>query len=307
MPGRDGLPCVAQCAVPQQFLLQGAAAALRRASGASCGAAPVCVTRRSFAACSAVEGEPSRWVTFAKDVAAGTVAGVAVVAVGHPFDTLKVLLQTQPCDKPIYTGVVDAFKVRRAAPPAGLVGRATCAQHSPAENRRFRRTRRPLQRRGGTLGGPDVLQARRTGLAQPTPLLPAYLWLCFRRAALFFSVARTKEFFNAGPENLLGYALAGSAAWGVATLAESPIDLYKSQMQKQLIQARLVRTCSQADSHTGCANAATDAGAGAPLQRHVGLRAQVGGVQRRDRRASAGLLCHAAAQHPGGGGVLLHV
>lgn len=61
------------------------------------------------------------------------------------------------------------------------------------------------------------------------------------RAALFFSVARTKEFFGASPENLLGYALAGSAAWGVATLAEGPIDLYKSQMQKQLIQARLVR------------------------------------------------------------------
>jgi hypothetical protein len=54
-------------------------------------------------------------------------------------------------------------------------------------------------------------------------------------------VARTKEIFGAGPDNLLGYALAGSAAWGVASLAESPIDFYKSQMQKQLIQARLVR------------------------------------------------------------------
>jgi hypothetical protein len=54
-------------------------------------------------------------------------------------------------------------------------------------------------------------------------------------------VARTKEIFGAGPDNLLGYALAGSAAWGLASLAESPIDFYKSQMQKQLIQARVVR------------------------------------------------------------------
>jgi solute carrier family 25 carnitine/acylcarnitine transporter 20/29 len=30
-----------------------------------------------------------------KDVAAGTVGGVAICAVGHPFDTLKVRLQTQ--------------------------------------------------------------------------------------------------------------------------------------------------------------------------------------------------------------------
>ena len=54
-------------------------------------------------------------------------------------------------------------------------------------------------------------------------------------------MARTKEVFDAGPNNLLGYALAGSAAWGVASLAESPIDFYKSQLQKQLIQARIVR------------------------------------------------------------------
>jgi len=55
-------------------------------------------------------------------------------------------------------------------------------------------------------------------------------------------VARTKEFFGAGPDNLFGYALAGSAAWGFASLAESPIDFYKSQMQKQLIAARIVRS-----------------------------------------------------------------
>jgi len=42
-----------------------------------------------------------------KNVAAGTVAGIAVCLVGHPFDTLKVRLQTQPIDNPIYSGLVD--------------------------------------------------------------------------------------------------------------------------------------------------------------------------------------------------------
>ena len=44
-----------------------------------------------------------------KNVVAGTVAGIAVCLVGHPFDTLKVRLQTQPINNPIYAGVVDCF------------------------------------------------------------------------------------------------------------------------------------------------------------------------------------------------------
>jgi hypothetical protein len=66
-------------------------------------------------------------------------------------------------------------------------------------------------------------------------------------------VARTKEIFGAGPDNLLGYALAGSAAWGLASLAESPIDFYKSQMQKQLIQARVVRGVRGSRNAASCA------------------------------------------------------
>jgi hypothetical protein len=58
--------------------------------------------------------EPSKAMGYVKDVAAGTAGGIAVVLVGHPFDTLKVLLQTQPSDKPIYSGVVDAAKARVA-------------------------------------------------------------------------------------------------------------------------------------------------------------------------------------------------
>lgn len=44
-----------------------------------------------------------------KNSLAGTVAGVAVCLVGHPFDTLKVRLQTQPVHNPVYSGLIDCF------------------------------------------------------------------------------------------------------------------------------------------------------------------------------------------------------
>jgi solute carrier family 25 carnitine/acylcarnitine transporter 20/29 len=44
-----------------------------------------------------------------KNLVAGTTAGLAGCLVGHPFDTLKVRLQTQPVDKPVYRGLVDCF------------------------------------------------------------------------------------------------------------------------------------------------------------------------------------------------------
>lgn len=44
-----------------------------------------------------------------KNSISGTVSGIAGVLVGHPFDTLKVRLQTQPLHNPVYSGVVDCF------------------------------------------------------------------------------------------------------------------------------------------------------------------------------------------------------
>lgn len=44
------------------------------------------------------------------DIFAGTIAGINVTLVGHPFDTLKVRLQTQPIENPVYSGLVDCFK-----------------------------------------------------------------------------------------------------------------------------------------------------------------------------------------------------
>lgn len=86
----------------------------------SCGARALLGARRAAQPApqsrvmAASAAESSKAMGFVKDIAAGTCGGVAVVAIGHPFDTLKVLLQTQPSDKPIYNGVIDAAKARPA-------------------------------------------------------------------------------------------------------------------------------------------------------------------------------------------------
>ena len=55
----------------------------------------------------------------AKDLTAGTVAGVAQLLVGHPFDTIKVKLQAQPKpapgQPPMYAGAMDAVRKTIAA------------------------------------------------------------------------------------------------------------------------------------------------------------------------------------------------
>ncbi|CAN6311793.1 unnamed protein product [Urochloa humidicola] len=61
----------------------------------------------------------------AKDLAAGTVGGAAQLVVGHPFDTVKVKLQSQPTpppgQPPRYSGAGDAVRQTLAAEgPRGL-------------------------------------------------------------------------------------------------------------------------------------------------------------------------------------------
>lgn len=61
----------------------------------------------------------------AKDLTAGTVGGIANLVVGHPFDTIKVKLQSQPSPAPgqlpKYAGAFDAVKQTVAAEgPRGL-------------------------------------------------------------------------------------------------------------------------------------------------------------------------------------------
>ncbi|XP_072986204.1 mitochondrial carnitine/acylcarnitine carrier-like protein [Typha latifolia] len=61
----------------------------------------------------------------AKDLTAGTIGGAAQLIVGHPFDTIKVKLQSQPAPLPgklpKYAGAIDAVKQTLAAEgPRGL-------------------------------------------------------------------------------------------------------------------------------------------------------------------------------------------
>lgn len=60
-----------------------------------------------------------------KDLTAGTVGGAAQLIAGHPFDTIKVKLQSQPAplpgQPPKFTGAIDAVKQTLAAEgPRGL-------------------------------------------------------------------------------------------------------------------------------------------------------------------------------------------
>lgn len=61
----------------------------------------------------------------AKDLAAGTVGGAAQLVVGHPFDTVKVMLQSQsaprPGELPKYASAMDAVRKTLAGEgPRGL-------------------------------------------------------------------------------------------------------------------------------------------------------------------------------------------
>lgn len=61
----------------------------------------------------------------AKDLTSGTIGGAAQLIVGHPFDTIKVKLQSQPAplpgQLPKYAGALDAVKQTIAAEgPGGL-------------------------------------------------------------------------------------------------------------------------------------------------------------------------------------------
>ncbi|OIW09560.1 hypothetical protein TanjilG_28159 [Lupinus angustifolius] len=59
----------------------------------------------------------------AKDLTAGTVGGAAQLICGHPFDTIKVKLQSQPAalpgQPPKFSGAIDAVKQTIAAEGAG--------------------------------------------------------------------------------------------------------------------------------------------------------------------------------------------
>jgi len=56
------------------------------------------------------EKKKTNYYAIFKDITAGTLAGINVTLVGQPFDTLKVRLQTQPQNPPLYKGLIDCFQ-----------------------------------------------------------------------------------------------------------------------------------------------------------------------------------------------------
>ncbi|KAL6783689.1 hypothetical protein ACKKBF_B05440 [Auxenochlorella protothecoides x Auxenochlorella symbiontica] len=142
---------------------------------------------------------PPKKLSFFKNSIAGTCAGFNVVLVGHPFDTVKVRLQTQSNTKPIYSGALDCFK--KTLQWEGVKGLYKGMSSPMAGQMFFRAT-------------------FFAAFAESKALLS-------RQPDGSMKVLTDMDLFKAG-------ALTGL----VASLTEAPIDFYKSQLQVQTIRMR---------------------------------------------------------------------
>ncbi|KAK9817888.1 hypothetical protein WJX72_003792 [[Myrmecia] bisecta] len=132
-----------------------------------------------------------------KDVFAGTCGGIAVTLVGHPFDTVKVRLQSQPMDKPIYDGAMDCVKKTiKWEGPQGLYKGVT----SPLAGQMFFR---------------------------------ATLFGAFGQSKAYLG---TNSDGTARALTTLDLYKAGAMTGFAAAFVEGPIDFYKSQIQYQIIK-----------------------------------------------------------------------
>jgi len=134
-----------------------------------------------------------------KDIFAGTLAGINVTLVGHPFDTLKVRLQTQPQQNPLYKGLIDCLtKTIKWEGVGGLY----------------------------------------SGVASPL------IGQMFFRTALFFSFGETKRQLamirHDGKLRKSDFFLAGGFSWGIGSLIECPVDVFKTQLQIQIIKTKTI-------------------------------------------------------------------
>lgn len=133
-----------------------------------------------------------------KNSVSGTISGIAGCIVGHPFDTLKVRLQTQPVHAPIYSGLADCFfKTLKWEGIGGLY-------------------------KG--VGSPIVGQM----------FFRATLFTSFYQfQALLAGKDRLGKRLS-----ITEYFIAGGCTGFVAGFAEAPIDLLKTKMQIQIIRAK---------------------------------------------------------------------
>jgi solute carrier family 25 carnitine/acylcarnitine transporter 20/29 len=141
----------------------------------------------------------SGFLKFVKDCVSGTVGGIAVVAVGHPFDTIKVRLQSQSIANPVYSGAFDCVKKTLAWEGVGGLYK---------------------------------------GVASPLAgqmLFRATLFSAFGESKRWLGTnadGTTRELTN------LDFYKAGMMTGFVAAFTEAPIDFYKSQIQVQILRSK---------------------------------------------------------------------
>jgi len=143
---------------------------------------------------------PSAFERTAKNSVAGMAAAFTVVGVGHPFDTLKVRLQTQNFHRPIYSGLADCFF--KTLKWEGI---------------------------GGLYKGVG------------SPLVGQMIF----RSTLFASYYQSTSWMAGQARRDTGerlhwqeYFLCGAITGGVAACVETPIDLFKTQMQVEILRSK---------------------------------------------------------------------
>ena len=141
----------------------------------------------------------SNTVRAVKDITAGTVGGIAICIVGHPFDTLKVRLQTQPSgSQAIYSGLADCFKQTIKEEGIGGLYKG--------------------------VGSPLVGQM----------FFRACMFLSYGQSVYFLQ----ENFAKTSPMPTGYYFIAGAMTGAAAALIESPIDFFKSQVQIEIIRTK---------------------------------------------------------------------
>ncbi|CEO95967.1 Mitochondrial carrier protein [Plasmodiophora brassicae] len=163
------------------------------------------------------------------DIAAGSAGGLLAALVGHPFDTIKVRLQTQPTNPPLYTGFLDC--VRQTASGEGLLG--------------FYK-----------------------GLQSPVIGMVLFNSVQFFAYGQAIEVVRTS--FPGDHSKRLTvqqYALCGALTGVAVSAVESPMDLFKSQVQVQVFEKPAeVKPGAKQFRFTGALDAAVQ------IWRHNGVR-----------------------------------
>ncbi len=166
----------------------------------------------------------------AKDFIAGTVSGFAGKIVEHPFDTVKVLLQTQ--EKPTTTAN-NAIKnsVSSVASSASIINpttpSATMVQSSASTSFRYRNTWHCLSHTYQTKGFFGLYK----GLSSPL------VGSMFELAVLFVTVGKFRQLLGESedgpPLPVYKHALAGFGAGFIVPLILTPVELVKCRLQVQ--------------------------------------------------------------------------